>query len=144
MWLTFTQIQAQNLPAMLETWVWSLSCKDPLEEGGLQYSCLENSCGQRSLAGYSPWGCRVRHDWACRHSPAVTSQGDCTHEYLIAEAVTFQSDLPPCTPTPVWSWGKHWTYPCCGTFYKIPECFSSELSEAISRCVDGLWKQIVP
>ena len=24
----------------------------------LQYSCLENSHGQRSLAGYSPWGCR--------------------------------------------------------------------------------------
>ena len=22
----------------------------------LQYSCLENPCGQRSLAGYSPWG----------------------------------------------------------------------------------------
>ena len=22
----------------------------------LQYSCLENTCGQRSLAGYSPWG----------------------------------------------------------------------------------------
>ena len=22
----------------------------------LQYSCLENSRGQRSLAGYSPWG----------------------------------------------------------------------------------------
>ena len=21
-------------------------------------------CGQRSLAGYSPWSCRVRHDWA--------------------------------------------------------------------------------
>ena len=20
--------------------------------------------GQRKLAGYSPWGCRVRHDWA--------------------------------------------------------------------------------
>ena len=28
----------------------------------LQYSCLKN--GQRSLAGYSPWGHRVRHDWA--------------------------------------------------------------------------------
>ena len=30
-------------------------------EGGhdnpLQYSCLENPHGQRSLAGYSPWGC---------------------------------------------------------------------------------------
>ena len=24
----------------------------------LQYSCLENTHGQRSLAGYSPWGCR--------------------------------------------------------------------------------------
>ena len=22
----------------------------------LQYSCLENPCGQRSLAGFSPWG----------------------------------------------------------------------------------------
>ena len=31
------------------------------EEGhgySLQYSCLENSHGQRSLAGYSPWGCK--------------------------------------------------------------------------------------
>ena len=24
----------------------------------LQYSCLEKSYGQRSLAGYSPWGCK--------------------------------------------------------------------------------------
>ena len=24
----------------------------------LQYSCLENPQGQRSLVGYSPWGCR--------------------------------------------------------------------------------------
>ena len=28
----------------------------------LQYSCLENPHGQRSLAGYSPESCRVRHD----------------------------------------------------------------------------------
>ena len=31
-------------------------------EGGrgnpLQYSCLENPHAQRSLAGYSPWGCK--------------------------------------------------------------------------------------
>ena len=36
----------------------------------LQYSCLENPHGQKSLAGYSPWGCtRVGHNWndlACR------------------------------------------------------------------------------
>ena len=24
----------------------------------LQHSCLENSMGKRSLAGYSPWGCK--------------------------------------------------------------------------------------
>ena len=24
----------------------------------LQFSCLENPCGQRSLADYSPWGCK--------------------------------------------------------------------------------------
>ena len=42
--------------AMWETWVRSLGWEDPLEEGNpLQYSCLENPHGQRSLAGYSPW-----------------------------------------------------------------------------------------
>ena len=25
----------------------------------LQYSCLENPMDKRSLAGYSPWGCKV-------------------------------------------------------------------------------------
>ena len=28
----------------------------------LQYSCLENLHGQRSQAGYTPCGCRVRHN----------------------------------------------------------------------------------
>ena len=28
----------------------------------LQYSCLENPHGQRSLAGYSPWGHKVGHN----------------------------------------------------------------------------------
>ena len=31
----------------------------------LQYSCLE-SHGQKSLAGYSPWGHKVGHDWATK------------------------------------------------------------------------------
>ena len=44
-------------PAMWETWVWSLGWEDPLEEGvATQYSCLKNLHGQRSLAGYNPWG----------------------------------------------------------------------------------------
>ena len=48
----------KNLPIIWETSAWSLGWEDPLEEGcnPLQYSCLENPHGQRSLVGYSPWG----------------------------------------------------------------------------------------
>ena len=46
------------------------SGRSPREEHGnpLQYSLPENFHGQRSLVGYSLWGCRVRHDWACLHT----------------------------------------------------------------------------
>ena len=46
-------------PTMWETWVRSLDWEDSLGEGRgnpFQYSCLENPHGQRSLAGYRPWG----------------------------------------------------------------------------------------
>ena len=36
----------------------------------LQYSCLKNPHGWRSLAGYSPWGFRVGHDCVTKHSTA--------------------------------------------------------------------------
>ena len=40
------------------------SRRSPEGEHGnpLQYSCVENPHEQRSLAGYSPQGCRVGHD----------------------------------------------------------------------------------
>ena len=39
----------------------------------LQYSCLENPHGRRSLVGYSPWGLqRVGHDRATKHNTAQT------------------------------------------------------------------------
>ena len=44
---------------MRETWVHCLGWEDSPGGGHsnlLQYSCLENSYGQRSLVGYSPWG----------------------------------------------------------------------------------------
>ena len=34
----------------------------------LQYSCLENGMDRGVWQGYSPWGCRVGHDWATEHS----------------------------------------------------------------------------
>ena len=51
----------KNQPAMWEMWVWSLGWQDSPEGGHgnpLQYCCLENPHGWRSLAGYSPWGCK--------------------------------------------------------------------------------------
>ena len=54
----------KNLPAMWETWVQSLNREDPLEKGKATPSSIRawEIPGERSLAGYSPWGRRVRHD----------------------------------------------------------------------------------
>ena len=56
----------KNLPAMQESQVRSLGWEDPLEEGMATHSSILawRIHGQRSLAGYSPWGCRVRHGWS--------------------------------------------------------------------------------
>ena len=45
----------KNLPAMQETWIWSLGQKDPLEEGIPTLAFLTGEFHQqRSLVGYSP------------------------------------------------------------------------------------------
>ena len=60
--------------ACSETWDWSLTWEDSPGGGHgnlLQYSCLKNPHGQRSLVGYSPWGSqRVGLDWATKRSTA--------------------------------------------------------------------------
>ena len=55
----------KNLPAMWETWVRVLGWED----NQLQYSSLENPHGQRSLVGYSPWGCKESDmtEWLSTH-----------------------------------------------------------------------------
>ena len=67
------------LPQWLRRWI-RLQCRTPgfnpwigkipwrRASNPLQCSCLENLCGQRSLAGYSPWVRRVEHDWATKHT----------------------------------------------------------------------------
>ena len=61
-WSSLVAQVVKNLPAMRETWVQSLGWEDPLEEGMATQSSIlvwtENPHGQRSLVGYSPWGCR--------------------------------------------------------------------------------------
>ena len=50
----------KNPPAKQETWVPSLSQEDPLEEGRQPTLIFlpGESHGQKSLAVYSPWGCK--------------------------------------------------------------------------------------
>ena len=58
----------KNLPAMQETWVRSLGQENTLENRMATHSSILvwriESHGERSLAGYSPRGYRVGHDWA--------------------------------------------------------------------------------
>ena len=48
----------KNLASMQETQVKSLGQEDPLEKGMATHSSDGISHGQRSLAGYSTWGCK--------------------------------------------------------------------------------------
>ena len=73
-----------NLPAMKESWIRSLGWEDPLEKWlPPPVFLLGKSHGQRSLAGYSPWGHKesdtnnwatnthisaYKHDWFRRFS----------------------------------------------------------------------------
>ena len=50
----------KNLPAMQETQVWCLGQEDPLEKGMATTPVFlpGELHGQKSVAGYSPWGCK--------------------------------------------------------------------------------------
>ena len=65
MWAFLVDQLIKKLPAMQETQVQSLGGEDALEKEmathSIQYSCLEKSHEQRSLAGYSP--ARVTKSW---------------------------------------------------------------------------------
>ena len=52
---------------MQEMWVQSLGWEDPLERDMATRSrFLAWRITQRNPVGYSPWGCRVRHDWVTK------------------------------------------------------------------------------
>ena len=62
----------KNLPAMQETWVWSLSWEDPLKEGMATHSSIlaweipqtEEPVGLQSMGSQ-----RVRHNLATKRTP---------------------------------------------------------------------------
>jgi len=53
-------LEVKNPPAMQETWVPSPGQEDALAEGMATHSSILawRIHGQRSLVGYSPWGCK--------------------------------------------------------------------------------------
>ena len=102
---------------MQEKWVESLDWGDPLEkELAIHTRILAwKSHGQRSLVGYSPWGCkRVRYDWAnkqqqtfhCIYAPHLL------YPFVCSETLRWLPCLGPvtsietvhcCLPLP-WNW----------------------------------------
>ena len=69
----------KNLPAIQETWVWSLGWED--HGNPLQYSCLENPHGQRSLASYSPWS---RNELDMTEQLSMMTNLNCTYRFQFA------------------------------------------------------------
>ena len=61
-WTSLVALTVKNLPTTVgDPGSIPGEGRSPGEENGnpLQYACLENPMdGQRSLAGYSPWGCK--------------------------------------------------------------------------------------
>ena len=72
----------ENVPASEEDAgnVGSISSQeDPLEEEMATHSSILvwKIPWPRSLAGCSPWGRRVGHDWACPHAQLLHNKNDC-------------------------------------------------------------------
>ena len=61
-WASLIAPLVKNLPAMQEMWVRFLRQEDPLEKEMATHSSIPagESHGQRSLAGYIPWGLKSR------------------------------------------------------------------------------------
>ena len=85
-WAPLLAQMVKNLPTMQETWLQSLGWEDPLEKEMAAHSSTPawRVPGQRSLAGYSPRGRRVRHDWATDTCPRLFSPN---HEWPLITAL---------------------------------------------------------
>ena len=76
----------KHLSTMWETRVRSLDQEGPLEKEmaihPLQYYCLEKSHGQRSLVGYSPWGCKESDTTERLHFHSLTYGFSNSHVWM--------------------------------------------------------------
>ena len=74
LWASLVAQRLKSLPGMQETRVQTLGRKIPWRRKWQPTPVLlpGESHGGRSLVGYSPWGCRVGHDWATSLSLSFT------------------------------------------------------------------------
>ena len=96
----------KNLPALQETQVWSLGLEEPQRRAWQPTPVFLSGefCGQRSLVGYSLWGCRVGHHWATYIFPRDPFwPPNCLQPILQDTPVLFLCSLPyywnPCKYT---------------------------------------------
>ena len=76
-WASLVAQTVKSLPAVQDTQVWSLGWEDPLENEMATHSSIlawRILRTERSLAGYCPWGRRIRHNWVTSLSTS-TSMG---------------------------------------------------------------------
>ena len=99
--------------------------------------------GQRSLVGYSPWGCRVGHDWATEctsHTHSHTHTHTHTHTVLRVQPSTLWFHVPPCTSR---SFLKL-EWPRSLTWLRVSSCFISPWYRACYNNRNCLWNSKMP
>ena len=102
----------------------------------LQYSCLENPHGQRSLAGYSPWGLKALDmtEWLTQHSMDLYRQwGGVLPVMLRNQGNLFRGDREVWIISTIFP-GNNFPGPLnwCGGLYKRKHAFGIELPRWLS------------
>ena len=70
LWASLVAQSVKNLPAMRETWVLSLGCEDPLEEGMVTHSSILAWRIPKDRGACGLWGCK-ESDMTERLSTAI-------------------------------------------------------------------------
>ena len=108
MWLSDKE---SNLPAKQEMLVQPLGEEDPHKKEMATHSSILawRSHGQRSLVGYSPWVCRVRHDLATETATIslMTFENQWANASMAKEELA--SLLFITKNSNKWPWGKSYT-----------------------------------
>ena len=93
LWTSLVAQMVKNLPAMKETWIQSLGWEDPMEEGMPSHPLFlpGEFHGQRSLAGYSPWGHKESNmtEWLRTHTHTLNTKAGLWMKTLQGEAFSW-------------------------------------------------------